>query len=194
MGLDQTKRSSPALEEVYNPLCSLQRWPNQTWGKTNCEQLPFCTNKWLTQSFCMMESRPAHDNQGLRVIKMLFSWPSLSRSGLPLSVAIDGVQVSLVSLEIEKSPQRWKPLLALGDLCPGSPWMPINRIHFGPRHFRHYLVTWLINLIEDIYLYMLFPLKQGIRFWEGQRTCTTGRSLGSSPRDSSFALVFLPIQ
>lgn len=72
-------------------------------------------------------------------------WHSSSRPGVPLPVALDGVHVPLVSLEVEKPTQRLKPLLALGDLCPGSTGICVKRINFGPRWFRHYLIV-LTNL------------------------------------------------
>lgn len=69
----------------------------------------------------MMERKLAHDTQGLQCHQNALLMALSFQIGLPLLVALYGVQVPLVSLEIEKSPQRWKPLLALGDLCPGSP-------------------------------------------------------------------------
>lgn len=92
---------------------------NQAWSELS----PFCTSKWLSQSLCLMERKPAYTNQEIlcqkSYIKMLFQLPSLPRPAVPLLVASAGVQVPLESLKvaISPSPQRAEALLALCDLC-----------------------------------------------------------------------------
>ena len=67
---------------------------------------------WLSQSLYMT-------TRDFNVVKVFFPWPSPSRPEVPLPGAVDTVQFLLVSLEVDKAPQRLRHLL-VWMTCAGS--------------------------------------------------------------------------